>query len=232
MNPRLGQAGRHCVLPATRHRRLGIPVAVAQSSVHRRPLTVLRSARGLPPTAEVLVIGGGAIGISIAFHLAEAGVRDVVLQTRPPAGRCMRACSWAAAARPAPEVQRRPYSPQACTAGTATSPSPTHLHPAPDPHRTGRSHPPSQRAPPRPPQRQLSRPTPLQVPECSTCRWPAVIGRPPQACNDRRRAADVAVSDLPAAPCARNRLDWQVHRAIPAPRDMRPTSPTARRFGT
>ena len=66
---------------------------------------------------------------------------------------CMRASLGCGAARPAPEVQRRPYSPQACTAGTATSPSPTHLHPAPDPHRTGRSHPPSQRAPPRPPRR-------------------------------------------------------------------------------
>ncbi|RZQ60128.1 NAD(P)/FAD-dependent oxidoreductase [Amycolatopsis suaedae] len=36
----------------------------------------------LPAGAEVVVIGGGAIGTSIAFHLAEAGIRDVVLLDR------------------------------------------------------------------------------------------------------------------------------------------------------
>ena len=29
--------------------------------------------------AEVVIIGGGVMGVSIAFHLAEAGVTDVVL---------------------------------------------------------------------------------------------------------------------------------------------------------
>ena len=33
----------------------------------------------LPDTANVVIIGGGIIGTSIAFHLAEAGVTDVVL---------------------------------------------------------------------------------------------------------------------------------------------------------
>ncbi|MFF0338272.1 NAD(P)/FAD-dependent oxidoreductase [Kribbella sp. NPDC004875] len=33
----------------------------------------------LPETAEVVIIGGGVMGTSIAFHLAEAGVPDVVL---------------------------------------------------------------------------------------------------------------------------------------------------------
>ena len=33
----------------------------------------------LPAEAEVVVIGGGVMGASIAFHLAEAGVRDVLL---------------------------------------------------------------------------------------------------------------------------------------------------------
>jgi sarcosine oxidase, subunit beta len=33
----------------------------------------------LPARAEVVVIGGGVMGVSIAFHLAEAGVTDVVL---------------------------------------------------------------------------------------------------------------------------------------------------------
>ncbi|GIE30739.1 FAD-dependent oxidoreductase [Actinoplanes italicus] len=42
--------------------------------------------RDLPSTAEVVVIGGGAMGTSIAFHLAEAGVRDVVLLERDELG--------------------------------------------------------------------------------------------------------------------------------------------------
>jgi sarcosine oxidase subunit beta len=33
----------------------------------------------LPESAEVVVIGGGVMGASIAFHLAEAGVQDVLL---------------------------------------------------------------------------------------------------------------------------------------------------------
>lgn len=36
----------------------------------------------LPASAEVVIIGGGVMGASIAFHLAEAGVRDVVLIER------------------------------------------------------------------------------------------------------------------------------------------------------
>ena len=37
---------------------------------------------GLPSSAEVVVVGGCVIGVSTAFHLAEAGVRDVVLIER------------------------------------------------------------------------------------------------------------------------------------------------------
>ncbi len=40
----------------------------------------------VPSSAEVVVIGGGAIGASVAFHLAEAGVRDVVLVERDELG--------------------------------------------------------------------------------------------------------------------------------------------------
>lgn len=36
----------------------------------------------IPDRAEVVVVGGGVMGASIAFHLAEAGVRDVVLLER------------------------------------------------------------------------------------------------------------------------------------------------------
>ncbi|MGH3587823.1 MAG: NAD(P)/FAD-dependent oxidoreductase [Pseudonocardia sp.] len=45
-----------------------------------------RAAGGLPGRADVVVIGGGAIGTSIAFHLAEAGVTDVVLLERHELG--------------------------------------------------------------------------------------------------------------------------------------------------
>jgi sarcosine oxidase, subunit beta len=40
----------------------------------------------LPERARVVVIGGGVIGTSIAFHLAEAGVSDVVLLERDQLG--------------------------------------------------------------------------------------------------------------------------------------------------
>jgi sarcosine oxidase subunit beta len=35
--------------------------------------------QALPPRAEVVVIGGGVVGTSVAYHLAAAGVRDVLL---------------------------------------------------------------------------------------------------------------------------------------------------------
>ena len=40
----------------------------------------------LPPDASVVVVGGGVMGVSIAFHLAEAGVRDVLLLDRAALG--------------------------------------------------------------------------------------------------------------------------------------------------
>jgi sarcosine oxidase subunit beta len=40
----------------------------------------------LPGTATVVIIGGGVIGASIAFHLAEAGLGDVVLLERAELG--------------------------------------------------------------------------------------------------------------------------------------------------
>ncbi|HVH23111.1 MAG TPA: FAD-binding oxidoreductase [Pseudonocardia sp.] len=44
------------------------------------------SASGLPDFAEVVIIGGGVIGTSIAFHLAEAGITDVLLLEREQLG--------------------------------------------------------------------------------------------------------------------------------------------------
>ncbi|MBW4718424.1 NAD(P)/FAD-dependent oxidoreductase [Saccharothrix obliqua] len=40
----------------------------------------------LPSEASVVVVGGGVVGVSAAFHLAEAGVRDVVLVERAGLG--------------------------------------------------------------------------------------------------------------------------------------------------
>jgi sarcosine oxidase, subunit beta len=40
----------------------------------------------IPPRAEVVIIGGGVIGTSCAFHLAEAGVSEVVLVERDSLG--------------------------------------------------------------------------------------------------------------------------------------------------
>ncbi|MGY6018996.1 NAD(P)/FAD-dependent oxidoreductase [Streptomyces spinosirectus] len=38
--------------------------------------------RSVPPAAEVVIIGGGVMGASAAFHLAEAGVSDIVVVER------------------------------------------------------------------------------------------------------------------------------------------------------
>jgi sarcosine oxidase, subunit beta len=40
----------------------------------------------LPASAEVVIVGGGVMGVSTAFHLAEAGVPDVVLLERDDLG--------------------------------------------------------------------------------------------------------------------------------------------------
>ncbi|SED35538.1 sarcosine oxidase subunit beta [Streptomyces sp. 2224.1] len=40
------------------------------------------TSRTVPPTADVVIVGGGVMGTSIAFHLAEAGVSDVVVIER------------------------------------------------------------------------------------------------------------------------------------------------------
>ncbi len=40
----------------------------------------------LPKSAEIVVIGGGVVGCSVAYHLAKAGARDVVLLERDQIG--------------------------------------------------------------------------------------------------------------------------------------------------
>jgi sarcosine oxidase subunit beta len=42
--------------------------------------------RTVPPAADVVIIGGGVMGAGIAFHLAEAGVNDIVVVERGDLG--------------------------------------------------------------------------------------------------------------------------------------------------
>ncbi|MDH3476157.1 MAG: FAD-dependent oxidoreductase, partial [Rhodospirillales bacterium] len=49
---------------------------------------------GLPARAEVVIIGGGVIGLSVAYHLARRGAADVVLLERH---RLTSGTSWHAA---------------------------------------------------------------------------------------------------------------------------------------
>jgi len=37
----------------------------------------------LPPTADVVVVGGGVVGAATAFHLTRAGLRPVIVEARP-----------------------------------------------------------------------------------------------------------------------------------------------------
>lgn len=45
-----------------------------------------RTSRELPATASVVIIGGGVMGVSTAYHLAKAGVSDVVLLEKDALG--------------------------------------------------------------------------------------------------------------------------------------------------
>ena len=58
--------------------------ALEQPLEHVVPLVTPRTP--LPAAAEVVVVGGGIMGASIAFHLAEAGVTDVVVLERETLG--------------------------------------------------------------------------------------------------------------------------------------------------
>ncbi|MGW9431318.1 NAD(P)/FAD-dependent oxidoreductase, partial [Streptomyces decoyicus] len=42
--------------------------------------------RTVPPTADVVIVGGGVMGTSIAYHLAEAGVHHIVVIERGELG--------------------------------------------------------------------------------------------------------------------------------------------------
>jgi glycine/D-amino acid oxidase-like deaminating enzyme len=53
----------------------------------RRRFGYHRSAMDLlPKTADVVIIGGGVVGCSIAYHLARRGARDVLVLERDAVG--------------------------------------------------------------------------------------------------------------------------------------------------
>src|SRR4051812_142785 len=56
----------------------------------------------LPTSTDVLVIGGGVIGLSIARELHRSGVRDITIVER---GTCGREASWAAAGMLSPQAE-------------------------------------------------------------------------------------------------------------------------------
>ncbi|MDN5769309.1 MAG: FAD-binding oxidoreductase [Microlunatus sp.] len=60
------------------------PDPVVDHLAHVVPLVV--PAEPLPPVATVVVVGGGIMGVSIAFHLAEAGVAEVLVLERNTLG--------------------------------------------------------------------------------------------------------------------------------------------------
>lgn len=78
--------GKRCSSPAIMHRRLlpsrlafGKPVidsATLTSTVNSKNNS---SSNGIPSQARVVVCGGGAIGVSVAYQLTEAGWKDVVV---------------------------------------------------------------------------------------------------------------------------------------------------------
>jgi sarcosine oxidase subunit beta len=52
------------------------------------PVPFVPNPRGeLPATAEVVVVGGGMLGASAAYHLARLGMRPLVIEANAPAGR-------------------------------------------------------------------------------------------------------------------------------------------------
>jgi glycine/D-amino acid oxidase-like deaminating enzyme len=64
-----------------------------------------------PRTADVVVIGGGAVGCSIAYHLARRGVRDVVVLERETVGSGTTSKAAGAGSAPSSASSRRSGSP-------------------------------------------------------------------------------------------------------------------------
>src|SRR5688500_8647798 len=77
--------------PPSRQRRV-YPLSYSTfTSIKQCPCALPGSARysvmpTLPPTADIAIIGAGAIGCSIAYHLARRGVKNVVVLERDAIG--------------------------------------------------------------------------------------------------------------------------------------------------
>ena len=69
----------------------------------------------MPPTADVVIIGGGVIGCSIAYWLAKAGIKPLVLE------RDRLGCAGIAGYRRSgwPSLARRPHPPGILQLGVA-----------------------------------------------------------------------------------------------------------------
>jgi len=72
--------GRDAAIPSRR------PVTAYPRGVPDGDANALQPVGALPPQAAVVIVGGGVMGVSIAFHLAEAGMRDVLLLDRSALG--------------------------------------------------------------------------------------------------------------------------------------------------
>ena len=48
----------------------------------------------VPSKARAVIIGGGVIGASVAYHLTKKGWRDVVLQLQPTMRMLAPVCVW------------------------------------------------------------------------------------------------------------------------------------------
>ena len=70
----LGHALRRAVMPGAPRRLLHRAAPLLSAAANKEPLPVTQ--------ARVVVVGGGVIGTSVAYHLAKAGWKDVVLLER------------------------------------------------------------------------------------------------------------------------------------------------------
>src|SRR6476660_8266697 len=81
-------------------------------------------ARTLPARARVVIIGGGVIGTSVAYHLTEAGWTDVLLleQGQLSCGTTWHAAGLVGQLRPPRAAPGWCSTPPACTSGSRPRP--------------------------------------------------------------------------------------------------------------
>src|SRR5258708_20441249 len=100
----------------------GVPGGAEQAGAGSRP--------DLPRRAQVVIIGGGVIGASVAYHLTERGLTDVLLleQGQLSCGTTWHAAGLVGQLRPSGSGTRLlPYPPP------PSAPPPTHPRPPPPP---------------------------------------------------------------------------------------------------